>query len=382
MNAAYVTTADPSDVRRWAGTLYYVARALEAQSISLDRIGPLAKKYAVPLKAKEAVYQNLLRKRYLRDREPIVAKHYARQIERSLSREHELVFGVGTIPISYLDCSQPIVVWTDATFAALVDFYPEFTNLSAGTLRNGHAMEAAALSRSRLIIYSSEWAAESATSHYGIDRSKLAIVPFGPNIDIEMTAADADAAVAARPTGICRLLFVGADWERKGGPLAIDIAAALNAAGLETELNLVGRYPGKPSLPSFVIRHGFLDKTCADGRKALHHLFLSSHFLVFPTRADCSPVVLSEASAHAVPSLATRVGGIPTAVHEDVNGKLFDSRAGAEEYCAYVLEVLTTPGRYRELALSSFEEYRRRLNWELSGATVRRLLEDVIGNHG
>jgi hypothetical protein len=65
-----------------------------------------------------------------------------------------------------------------------------------------------------------------------------------------------------------------------------------------------------------------------------------------------------------------------------VNGKLFDSHAGAEEYCAYVLEVLTTPGRYRELALSSFEEYRRRLNWELSGATVRRLLEDVIGNHG
>jgi hypothetical protein len=31
-------------------------------------------------------------------------------------------------PIAYLDCVQPVVIWTDAVWAAVVDFYPEYSS--------------------------------------------------------------------------------------------------------------------------------------------------------------------------------------------------------------------------------------------------------------
>ena len=105
---------------------------------------------------------------------------------------------------------------------------------------------------------------------------------------------------------------------------------------------------------------------------------MRAHFLVAPSTADCSPVALCEANAHAVPALTTRIGGIPTIVRDEVNGKLFAKDADPVEYCSYVLDLVGNRRRYREFAHASFEEYRRRLNWAVAGATVRQLFENLL----
>ena len=102
----------------------------------------------------------VFKKNYLRDREPLTLRSYAKQVERQLSRiKPDIVFSPGTKPIAYLRTDKPIIFWADATFDGMVDFYPEFTNLCDETMRNGRAMEQAALSNCRLAIYASEWAA-------------------------------------------------------------------------------------------------------------------------------------------------------------------------------------------------------------------------------
>lgn len=378
LNVAFVTDRDPADVKTWSGTFHYAAQALIAQSIAIDQIGPLERRYETPFKAKEAFFRYVLRRRHPREREPLIARHFARQVMSKLRPEHDLVFGVGTLALAYLECDQPIVAWTDATFARIVDFYPAYTNLSAAAIRNGNALEEAALKRCQLAIYASDWAAESAVQDYGLEPERVAVVPFGPNMEIDLSLEDAAAAVAARSPSTCQLLFIGAEWERKGGSRAIEVAAELNAAGLKTQLDLVGSTPPARSLPAFVTHHGFIDKSTATGQETLRRLLLESHFLLLPARAECFGVVLCEASAHAVPSLSTRVGGIPTAVRDDVNGKLFARDAGPKDYSGYILELFGEPDRYRQLALSSFEEYRSRLNWTVAGATVRRLLERAV----
>jgi len=378
MNVAYVTTGDPSSVTAWSGLFYYIARALNAQSIDVDPIGPLERRYESFFKGKEAIFRYLLGRRHPRDREPFIAKHFARQVRALLGPEHDFVFSVGTLPIACLECEQPIVVWSDATFAAIVDFYPVYTNVSSETLRNGNALEAAALQRSRLVIYSSDWAAESAIRDYGIDRERVFVVPFGANVDGDFNEEDAERAIASRLEQICRLLFVGVEWERKGGPRAVEIAAKLNESGLPTELDVVGPWPRGVEAPSFVNRVGFVDKSSHEGRATMRRLLARSHFLLLPAKADCSPVVLNEAAAHALPALATDVGGIPSIVRDGVNGKLFARDAGAAEYSAYIHDVVSSPDRYRRLALSSLDEYHRRLNWRVAGASVRRLVEEAL----
>ena len=85
-------------------------------------------------------------------------RDYARQIARQLAKlDVDVVFSPqspNSQPIAYLDCSQPIVTWTDAPWAAVVDFYPEYSSklVCAETLRDALMNEKAALSRVQLAI--------------------------------------------------------------------------------------------------------------------------------------------------------------------------------------------------------------------------------------
>jgi glycosyltransferase involved in cell wall biosynthesis len=377
VRTAYVTTEDPRDVRPWSGLFLYIGRALAGQGFDIDPLGPLKKKNELYFKAKEGMYRFALRRRHPRDREPAIAKSYAQQLGRLIGPKHELVFSSGTLAIPYLECEQPIAFWSDATWALMIDYYPVYSNLSARSLRHGHTLEQAALDRSSLAVYSSDWAARSAVEDYGLPPERIAVVPFGANIEADLSPSQAEAAVAARDEHVCRLLFIGAEWERKGGPLALDVARLLNDAGIPTQIDVVGRWPAATDAPPFARPFGFVDKSSPAGRELLRTLLLEAHFLLLPSRAECSAIVLSEAAAHAVPALTTRVGGSPTIVRDGVNGRLFDRDAGPDEYVEFVGGVFGTPA-YRSLALSSVDEYRRRLNWDVAGSRVRELVGRVL----
>jgi glycosyltransferase involved in cell wall biosynthesis len=384
MKISYVTTYDARNIKSWSGTAHHMARSLIEQSIELNYIGSLKEKYSLLLKTKQHISNYLskksLAKKYLRDRDPIILKSYARQVSSKLSHlDSDIVFSPGTIPIAYLECQQPIVFWTDVTFRGLVDFYPEFTNLSPETIRNGDAMEKSALERCRLAIYSSDWAAETAVKYYGIEASKVKVIPFGANTECNRNFDDIKAIVCSRPANTCRLLFLGVNWYRKGGNIAFKVAQELNNMGLNTELTVVGCQPIiKDPFPNFVKPLGFIKKSSSEGLRTINKLLAESHFLILPSVADCSPIVFCEANSFGVPCLSTDVGGIPTIIKDDLNGKIFTRGTGISEYCAYIYSLFSEYSLYKDLALSSFNEYQSRLNWSIAGQTVKKLLLEVM----
>ena len=223
--------------------------------------------------ASAVYYRKLLHKYYGLKWDAELLKDQGRQIKRRLSKDVDVVFSLespGSHPISYLDCDQPTVFWESGTFAGLVDFYPYYrrSTMCDQTFRDGIANERAALERCRLAIYQSEWAAQSAIETYQIDPQKIKIVAPGGNFESNFTIDDIEAVIKARSSDCCKLLFLGVDWERKGGDMALKVAQQLNAAGLPTELSLVGCAPEtKEPLPSFVRSLGFINKRSPEGRK-------------------------------------------------------------------------------------------------------------------
>ena len=241
-------------------------------------------------------------------------------------------------------------------------------------------METLALQRSTLAIYASEWAAQTAITHYGADPAKVKVVPFGANIEDEKTLDEIKVLVESRSTEVCKLLLLGVDWLRKGGNVAFKVAQELNASGLKTELTVVGCQPlVEGPLPDFVKPLGFISKSTPEGKQRISQLIAESHFLILPSQAECYGIVFCEANALAVPCLATKVGGIPTIIKDDLNGKLFVKDAEISEYCAYISYTFSNYSAYKNLALSSFHEYQSRLNWAVAGQTVRNLLLDIMG---
>jgi len=385
MKLAYVTKYDSRSLEgyhNWSGLGYYIAQSLKNQSIPLEYIGPLND--PIHLKAickfKRYYYGLFHNKNYQKIPDPLTLKSYAKQVAKKLSgRGSDIVFSATVEPIAYLDCKQPIVFWSDATCSGLVDFYPEYSNLCHESLRNWHIMERLALEKCKLAIYASEWAAQTAIDYYNADPSKVKVVPFGANIDSRRTLSDIKILIEARPSNRCKLLFLGVDWYRKGGDVALKVAEELNSLGLDTELTIVGCEPiAERPLPEFVKSLGYISKSTNIGKDKINQLIAESHFLILPSTAECYGIVFCEANAFGVPCISRKVGGIPTIIKPNVNGNLFDLNADISEYCNYIYRLFTNYADYKNLALSAFHEYESRLNWGVSGQQVKNLLEEIL----
>jgi glycosyltransferase involved in cell wall biosynthesis len=319
-------------------------------------------------------------KNYESFREPVILKSFANQILDKLAKlDVDIVFCHSSIPISFLQCRQPIVFWVDATFAGMMDFYPEFFNLSQEYLRKGNFQEQSALTNCSLAIYGSEWAAETAIKHYQVEPSKIKIVPYGANLEGNRTPEDIDNLLTSKSTQKCNLLFFGIEWYCKGGDLAFDIAKTLNKQGLPTELNIIGCDPQlNEPLPDFIKAHGFINKTAPEGLEKINEVLSKTHFLIHPARAEAFGCALCEANSFGIPCLTTKVGGIPSVIIENINGKLFSPTDGIDPYCDFITNSLTDFAGYKNLARSSFHEYQSRLNWTVAGKTVKKLLSEII----
>jgi glycosyltransferase involved in cell wall biosynthesis len=379
VRAAYVTTYDSSDVRVWGGHGYHISHCLELAGITVERIGPLTRRVH-PLARARQLEAKVRGQGYPLDRDPHVTRAYSAEVERRLeSAPCDLVFSSATIPVAHLEKAPPLALWTGTTFAAMLGFYPDYCSLSKRAVQVGLELDTRALERASVAFYASEWAAQSAVEDHAADPQRIEVVPYGANMPISYSREDLAEIVQRRPADRCRLLFVGLDWARKGGDRAVDAARVLNERGLPTELHVVGSAPDPATeLQPWVHLHGFVDKSTDAGTTRMRQLFETSHFLVQPVVAEAFGVVFCEAAGHGVVSLASRIGGIPSAVREGVTGALFDVGASGEDYADYVWRVMEDRRRYEEMALTAFDEYQRNLNWEVQAKRVGARLAELV----
>ena len=171
-------------------------------------------------------------------RDERVRRRFKQMIQAQLARhELEVLFApVASIELGLIDSTLPVVYASDATFSLLNGFYdlgfePAQTELE-------ERFEQVALQRATRLLYPSRWAANSAIAHYGVSPKRIDIAQFGANV---LHVQDS----VGRPapgTGL-QLLFVGRDYVRKGGKIALETCAALRAKGLRAELTVVGCVP-------------------------------------------------------------------------------------------------------------------------------------------
>lgn len=374
MRIAFTTTFDAQDVHNWSGTPYHMSHALANSGMSVDYIGSLSRKLPPFFKAKQIFKKYICDTRESPRFNITAAKHYSEQVASQLSRLNaDAVVSPLINPIAYLDCKQPIILWTDAVYAALLGFYPPFAWHSADTIAQGNQITTECLSRCAYAVFSSDWAANSAIELYGVSRNKVKVVPFGANLETAPDINDVRTAISLRRHDKIKLLFLAKSWERKGGDVVLAVAKALHEAGHAVELHVVG-YTPPVNVPPYVICHGFISKHTPEGKEKLRRLLAESHFLFVPSRAEAYGIVFCEANAFGVPCLTTHVGGISTIVKDNVNGMTFGLDATVASYCDYIVNVMSDEKRYSELAHSAHNEFVTRLNWAAAAEKVKGLI--------
>lgn len=379
MKIAYATTYDAQDKSNWSGLGFYISRALRNSGVEIDYVqAPRSPFEAVGVARK--LLARAAGKAFYAKRDTLVLKHQAREIGRRIAASDvDAVFSPGTLPFAYLETDRPICLWTDATFAAMHEYYPEFIGMSRAAIAAGHAADTAAFGRAALCAFTCDWAAQSAINDYGVDPSRVIVLPFGANMENLPGEAETEAAIAARPTDRFELLFIGVDWARKGGDIAVDAVRRLNAQGYPTRMTVVGAEPPEAAMESgFVDYLGWIRKNEPEGERRLAELLGRAHALILPTQAECYGVVLAEAAAFGTPSVVTQTGGVASAVEDGVSGDIIPPEAGGEGFATALAALFSDRAAYERRAKAAFDHYWTRLDWAVNGALFRDRLAKLV----
>lgn len=330
--------------------------------------------------ARIAFYQRLTRRKYYGWAEPSLSRGYGRQLAEKLRRSPaDAVLCTEVKHAAFLQTGRPVAVWTDSLYGGLFDYYQTFTGLCKRTQRDLIQMDRAAVKNCARLIFASDWAAKRAMDLYGATEEQVKVVPYGANLVSGFSRAEAEKLVAEKPLNdVCRLLFTGVEWKRKGGDTAIKAVEILNAQGIRTEITFLGTDPARhmAHVPDFVKSAGFLSPAKPDELERMKRLYREAHVLIQPCRAECFGHIFPEANSFALPAIASNTGGIPTAVHEGINGYCVDVE-NTPAYAERIAALLTEPAEYRALCLRAFDDYTQRLNWPAAARQVADILEKL-----
>jgi glycosyltransferase involved in cell wall biosynthesis len=156
----------------------------------------------------------------------------------------------------------------------------------------------------------SQWAKDSLRDDYGTDPSKVTVIPPGLNSGLfALRRGRANATPAGQRV---RILFVGADFERKGGPELVACMRGALAQKCEFDLVTAASVVEAPNIR--------VHKGLGSNDPALLDLYRRADIFVLPTHADCLPVAVTEAMAAGLPVIATAVGALPEIVKDGRTG--------------------------------------------------------------
>lgn len=380
MRILYVTYFDSKQVSRYySGIGHYMFRSLESAGNSVELLSPLHYRFKLWFKTAERFSRWLKLPQYSSMREPLVTRGFAKQVTQAWRKgKYDIVFGGGP-ELCELSGDIPTAIWSDGTFASVVRLYPQFHRQWPRSRSQGNRAEGLILEKCRAAIFSSRWAAESAVADYAIAQEKAFVVPYGANFDLKLEPAEFEALLEHRRSRRNVLLFVGLDWERKGGALAVAAVRELRRRIPDAKLVIVGARPElTPEEAEFCSCLGILRKSDPGELARLTQAFREASAFILPTRADCAPVAFAEAASFGLPSFGTDVGGVGTLVREGRSGRLLHLEARAEAWADAMASVLKQPAVYEELSRGAFSLWENELNWASAGRQVTAILDRAL----
>ncbi|MGV3723057.1 MAG: glycosyltransferase family 4 protein, partial [Actinomycetota bacterium] len=266
---------------------------------------------------------------------------------------------------SLLSCglmrTMPSVVSLDATplqIDALGAHYGHTPSASARVENLKRRLNQRSFSAARRLVAWSQWAKDSLVADYGVRPEKVSVIP--PGID---TSRWRFPQRRLRHDGALNILFVGGDFQRKGGDTLLEAFQRLPRS-IRARLHVVTMTEGLlDGTPGVTVYRGLTPNS-----DALLRLYAQADLFVFPTRADCLPLAVMEALAAGLPVITTRVAALPEAVAHGESGWVVqpDDPAAMADAIASLAEDPVRRAQFgkaaRETALARFDaavNYRR-----------------------
>ncbi len=257
----------------------------------------------------------------------------------------------------------PFVIIADDTpklFDAMADHYDATSREPAPLRWLKHRANVAALRRATAVLPMSEWAKRSFVDDYGVDPTRVIVVPTG--IDLDAWAPPEQVPGDDRPL---RMLFVGGHFVRKGGDTLLQAFERLEPG--TAELHVVTREIVEQR-PGVHVHTGLHANT-----PELIALFHQADVFVLASRAEAFPNVVVEACAAGLACIVTDVGGMAEMVTDGTTG-LVVKPDDVDALTAALQQLVDDRDRCRQMGHAA----RRRALAAFDGRTNAARIVDII----
>jgi glycosyltransferase involved in cell wall biosynthesis len=202
------------------------------------------------------------------------------------------------------------------------------------------------------IIATSRWAAGDLAREHPDCARKLHVMPYPVSLESfeKRWVEERHARLEAGERPRVRVLFIGGDFNRKGGP---ELLAAWKAGDFaaRAELKVVTDWPiNESDLPG----GASVVKQVAPFTDRWADLWQQADMFVMPTRGEAFGMVYQEAAAAGLPAIGTRINAVPEIIEDGVTGLLVEP--GDERGLVRAIETLIASAHLRRSLGSAARE--------------------------
>jgi len=210
----------------------------------------------------------------------------------------------------------PSIVSIDATQDIMID--AATSSIERFSYQPNAAMDGRVFRTAAAIVSTSNWAADCLRRRYPNCEAPVHVMPTPVRLQLFDPGWIDERFARAEATGYPpKVVFIGDDFIRKGGP---DLLDAWREGRLHESatLDIVTNWPVPLSeLPGVRIRHAV-----AAYSPGWFDVWKSADVFVLPTRQDAFATVFQEAAAAGLPRIGTRVNAVPETIHDGESGLL------------------------------------------------------------
>lgn len=374
---AYLTSKNPLDKNESSGIYYYQSAALKKYCGDVHYIGPVNNLLIKIIKKISNILQKFTTKKYNPSHSILISYIYGHIFTGKLGKQRfDFVFAEkSSSEIAFIKTGIPVIYSTDATFNLLNNYYSNYSNLFRFSENEGNFIEQRAVNKASLIICSSKWAVNSIINDYRFPSAKTFVIPRGANID---SVPEKEKILERKKTDVCRLLFIGRDWYRKGFDIAYETMKYIRSQGMPVKLTVAGSNPPEEFIDKDVEVINYIDKNRKEGKERFDEIMINSDFFLLPVRAECVAVAFCEAAAYGLPVITRDTGGIKEVVVDGITGFTLDYKAGPEDFGKKIIELYKMDEEYYELSRSSRNFFEERLNWDAWGKDFKNSIDSYF----
>jgi alpha-maltose-1-phosphate synthase len=232
--------------------------------------------------------------------------------------------------------------------------------------------EQRAYEKAAAIFTFSEAVREAFIGQVGLPPERVVTTYAGPNLDVSRIPDRSHLSGADAPPTV---LFIGREFERKGGDLLLQAFSRVRAKIPAARLVTVGLQALTIHEPG-VTNLGLLRKDDPREWAQLIAAYRSADVFCFPTRYEPFGIVILEAMLFGLPCVATRTGAIPEMIQEGETGYLVPPE-DVDTLTARLLTLLGDRSLSRSLGDSAAKRAERLFTWRSVAARMIEVMTQV-----